>query len=276
MFGSSLGRFTSPDNFLNDTNAVDPASWNLYVYVRNNPLTLIDPSGEQIYVGDIKDPKDREEFLRRANATYGCNACVTIDSNGFLAVNTEGLSEAIIKATQYLTDAINSMDPGKLFSVQVTNNNNEVAFGDSRAGSASVQLPGNNFKTSAIRVRLDFADDKWVSGDKDAVSSMLDLVFAHEIAHWYPTALEDPKDGRKTGPVVNRVNEIRQALNLPLRGEYSGHTSIGGDSWAEVRFGQAKLDKRGKPVRKNNGIRVEEKTKIVRWVKSNVGGQGVN
>jgi RHS repeat-associated protein len=47
MFGSGLGRFTSPDNFLNDTRPVDPKSWNLYVYARNNPLRLVDPSGEK-------------------------------------------------------------------------------------------------------------------------------------------------------------------------------------------------------------------------------------
>jgi RHS repeat-associated protein len=46
MFGSSVGRFTSPDDFLNDTHVSDPQSWNLYVYVRNNPLRYIDPTGE--------------------------------------------------------------------------------------------------------------------------------------------------------------------------------------------------------------------------------------
>ncbi len=35
---SEQGRFTSPDDFLNDTHAYDLASWNLYVYVRNNLL----------------------------------------------------------------------------------------------------------------------------------------------------------------------------------------------------------------------------------------------
>lgn len=46
MFGSGLGRFTSPDDFLNDTHVSDPQSWNLYVYVRNNPLRYVDPNGQ--------------------------------------------------------------------------------------------------------------------------------------------------------------------------------------------------------------------------------------
>ncbi len=45
-YGSSLSRFTSPDVPLNDQYAQDPQSWNLYSYVRNNPLSNIDPNGE--------------------------------------------------------------------------------------------------------------------------------------------------------------------------------------------------------------------------------------
>jgi RHS repeat-associated protein len=43
-FGSSLGRFMSPDNGL-DQNRDNPQSWNLYEYVRNNPVNAVDPSG---------------------------------------------------------------------------------------------------------------------------------------------------------------------------------------------------------------------------------------
>ncbi len=45
-FNSGFGRFSSPDDFLNDTHVNDPQSWNLYVYVRNNPLYFVDPDGE--------------------------------------------------------------------------------------------------------------------------------------------------------------------------------------------------------------------------------------
>lgn len=44
-YGSALGRFTSPDQPFNDWDTADPQSWNLYGYVRNNPLRFVDPTG---------------------------------------------------------------------------------------------------------------------------------------------------------------------------------------------------------------------------------------
>jgi RHS repeat-associated protein len=42
---SSLGRFMTPDGPLIYSSKDDPQSWNLYSYVRNNPLNRVDPSG---------------------------------------------------------------------------------------------------------------------------------------------------------------------------------------------------------------------------------------
>jgi RHS repeat-associated protein len=46
-FSSTQGRFTSADDFFKDTQVSDPQSWNKYSYVRNNPLKLVDPTGEK-------------------------------------------------------------------------------------------------------------------------------------------------------------------------------------------------------------------------------------
>jgi len=56
-FSSGFGRFSSPDDFMNDTLSEDPRSWNLYVYVRNSPLRFIDPLGE-----DLKRNKKTKEI----------------------------------------------------------------------------------------------------------------------------------------------------------------------------------------------------------------------
>lgn len=44
-YASSLGRFMRPDEPFADQDTSDPQSWNLYSYVRNNPLNNIDPTG---------------------------------------------------------------------------------------------------------------------------------------------------------------------------------------------------------------------------------------
>jgi RHS repeat-associated protein len=43
-----FGRFSSPDNVGNDTSTTDPQRWNLYLYVRNNPLRFVDPGGKDL------------------------------------------------------------------------------------------------------------------------------------------------------------------------------------------------------------------------------------
>ena len=44
-YGSSLGRFVTPDEPLEDQDPASPQSWNLYTYVRNDPTIYSDPTG---------------------------------------------------------------------------------------------------------------------------------------------------------------------------------------------------------------------------------------
>jgi hypothetical protein len=206
---------------------------------------------------------------------------VTIDNDGFLAVDTAGLSNDVLKATQYLTDAIKLGISN--FSVEVANNNSEIAFGDSQAGMGKqggkfgIQLPGNNRRSSAVRIRLDLDDNKWVSGDKAAKEAFLNLVFAHEVAHYAPNKLEDPEDGRLTGPVVDTVNNIQQARGLLLRAEYSASKRTSGGEFVSLNFGVAKRDRANNIVHNRAaGIEVNKTYKVISWLKRNVGGKGIN
>ncbi len=53
---SAQGRFTSPDTPLTDQHPQDPQSWNLYSYVRNNPLRFNDPTGH--FLEQAQDGQD--------------------------------------------------------------------------------------------------------------------------------------------------------------------------------------------------------------------------
>ena len=80
-FNSGVGRFSSPDSFTNDTHVGDPQSWNLYVYVRNNPLKLIDPLGTKARV--------RSSYDKDTNTTT-----IVIDASfSVYAAEGQGVSE---------------------------------------------------------------------------------------------------------------------------------------------------------------------------------------
>lgn len=53
-FSAAQGRFSSPDQPFNDQYPADPQSWNLYSYVRNNPLKYVDLNGEDcVYTNNL-------------------------------------------------------------------------------------------------------------------------------------------------------------------------------------------------------------------------------
>jgi RHS repeat-associated protein len=50
-YGSSMGRFMSPDPILSSAHDDDPQTWNKYAYARNNPLRYSDPTGLDFSLG---------------------------------------------------------------------------------------------------------------------------------------------------------------------------------------------------------------------------------
>jgi RHS repeat-associated protein len=66
-YQSVQGRFISPDRLsLQEEMLSDPQRFNLYGYVRNTPLNLIDPTGEAIELtGDEIQRAKQLEFLRK-------------------------------------------------------------------------------------------------------------------------------------------------------------------------------------------------------------------
>ncbi len=82
-YASVQGRFTSPDVPLVDQSASDPQSWNLYSYVRNNPLGLTDPTGHSaqgICKEACQESRKRAEEARKQAEAEGIDVAVT-DTN---------------------------------------------------------------------------------------------------------------------------------------------------------------------------------------------------
>jgi len=50
QYNSGLGRWLTPDPENAGADPSDPQTWNAYAYVRNNPTTLTDPTGEAYQV----------------------------------------------------------------------------------------------------------------------------------------------------------------------------------------------------------------------------------
>ena len=66
---AAQGRFTSPDAPFADQHVADPQSWNLYSYVRNNPLRFVDPTGNAIEL--TGDEEERKKALAAIQASLG-------------------------------------------------------------------------------------------------------------------------------------------------------------------------------------------------------------
>jgi RHS repeat-associated protein len=98
-YASTMGRFTSPDEPFADQEEDDPQSWNLYSYVRNDPLKYIDPfgdarwvigeDGQEHYVGDEKGEYDKD-----LNATWDGSKWNFHENNG--QDNTVGESAPMV------------------------------------------------------------------------------------------------------------------------------------------------------------------------------------
>jgi RHS repeat-associated protein len=63
-YSGAQGRFTSPDKPLIDQHVGVPQSWNLYSYVRNNPLKYIDINGKFLFFADSRSWSDFYEMVQ--------------------------------------------------------------------------------------------------------------------------------------------------------------------------------------------------------------------
>jgi RHS repeat-associated protein len=83
-YGSALGRFTSADRPFADQHPEDPQSWNLYAYVRSNPLKNTDPNGR--------------------DCTDGVSSCLNYIAGGLMAIGN--IPSEALNAPNHIANAL--------------------------------------------------------------------------------------------------------------------------------------------------------------------------
>jgi len=112
-YSGAQGRFTSPDAPFADQHANDPQSWNLYSYVRNNPLAIVDPSGRAALW--VVDKKTGQTTLRIPVKLSGSGATASNASTIVNRVQSLNIIGSPVKIEVILTDkkingVLNTMD----------------------------------------------------------------------------------------------------------------------------------------------------------------------
>ncbi len=158
-YSSQIGRFMGPDlaNTAGDLDeSGNPQSWNAYAYVRNNPLSSIDPNGEDcIYIniddpgksysqsGDCNSDTDNGIFVNGTVTSFTYNGATGTYS--FSGTNYPGDPASIIGGTitpspsdpaTDLANAINALNPGGFIA------GSSVLMGENAVGELGGQLLG--------------------------------------------------------------------------------------------------------------------------------------
>jgi RHS repeat-associated protein len=221
MFGYSVGRFTSPDDFLKDTKPIEPASWNLYVFVRNNPLKYIDSSGESVNGTGLSDEERTRLIAEFARVTGYRVEDLSFGSDGLLTIasgaKTTGGSAT---AKRLLNEAINSSWEFMLVGVNTT----DVAFAEHAPvpGSPRFTTTGQPQSHYVGQVRIDFADfnNAVFEDDKARQAFSLGIAVLHEFVHGLYPNLDDHLGGGAGEIENNWINPIRKELGLATRDVY--------------------------------------------------------
>jgi len=125
-YSASQGRFTSADPGSGpEHRAVNPQRWNLYVYVRNNPLALIDPDGQEDKGGgggkviDIFIALNRHDFRtgnKYTNFTalkgFAAKHGYTVNVHDYSESTFENVKKSLNTATATFIDAHGLSEPG--------------------------------------------------------------------------------------------------------------------------------------------------------------------
>jgi len=153
-YGSNMGRFTSPDPSHDSVRLDNPQTWNRYTYVLNNPLELIDPTGEE---WNLKG-SNSAEWVGQCGVADDCIKTMAIsDNKGVTVYGTDGASDV---------NRYDANDKGMVNVADVAKND------DSQFQVAPQQHPENYLSPEATSALFNTAEAYHESYSKDSKLSM--------------------------------------------------------------------------------------------------------
>jgi RHS repeat-associated protein len=256
-YGSTQGRFTSVDPVkVTTARILDPQRFNLYAYVRNNPLKFIDPKGEDVFLANNTEDGRRKALL---------NSTATLKDSEKRNIgyrkNTDGKYELYVKdpskvnmdkassGYKYLTQRVG--DHSVQIDYTLVGKGQSVVAGDGQTYSQKGLAAGAGGVTIGYgdgKVEVIVAEGGVPNGVKGLTQSGRDvqiafpdyLVTAHEL--FGETLKYTPGNERLQGQddatraedsrrVIGIENEIRDCLGVPRR---SGKDHEGTVDFGEV------------------------------------------
>ena len=175
---SNMGRFMSPDpTMLSKQRLRDPQQWNMYAYVRNNPLAHIDPDGKacsalnngsaycqraDLYANFDSLVHDKTRFFAAASAASQALANVAVPGLG--RVGTSSGTRAFLESTGEALQALNTQTVGKIVSGQIT------------GSGAGLDAQIVHLEQTAVQGQLDSLKQSDPTGYSDAVKEINSLL----------------------------------------------------------------------------------------------------
>ena len=132
-YSGAQGRWTSPDQPFADQHIEDPQSWNMYAYVRNDPLAHVDPNGKacsalnnssgfcqraDLYTNLDTLVGSKTRFFAAASAASQELADVAVPGFGAMAASPG--TRAFLESTGQALEKVNLESAGQILSGQMT------------------------------------------------------------------------------------------------------------------------------------------------------------
>ncbi len=188
------GRFATTDPInITAERLIDPQRVNLYVYVRNNPLAFIDPSGLDVVVAGSNENVNRFLSTVKDKTKLG----LTAGKDGKLDYEGGKRPEGLKGTAAKIADALDNHN--KTANIRLVENDGAVDFG------TPFSLDDSGNLTTSVQ-SIDFGD---IDKAKAAVASLEGTVVVHETLE----AIAFQIDGKKT---------IEEAHNAAIKGGAPG------------------------------------------------------